>query len=411
MPGGMGSPSPPLIALNLLGTVVHAGGSLVVALLLFFLTRSMRQDYFTLWARAWAFLALAQCCLLVAFILGPIGQPFEVVYFVSEWLFVFFMVAGLRVRAGATPPRWSRAAAMPLTVAIGAAVLLSGRHPDFRFRFIPQALVLALSFAGALGYSVRLRHREGTTPGRRIVTAALAVLTLHSGQYVLAQTRTPGGGAASLADWSVLAPILDLLLQTILAFALITLATEDLHQDIEHANLALRRNRDRRAVNGPADVLTEALNRHAFVAFAAEARGEPAPAPGGSVVVVDLDDRKSINERFGHAAGDKAIRSLARAIRAVVRADDLVYRWGGDEFLVVLPGVAPDEAQRRFARFDEALRGQGALEGGGEVSASWGIAAYSPDQPVGEAVEVADRVLSDHKSARRAREVGESGTA
>jgi diguanylate cyclase (GGDEF)-like protein len=407
----MDSTSSPLIALSQVGTMVHAGGSLVVALWLLVLARSMSQDYFTLWARAWTFLALAQCFLLGAFVLGPIGQPFEVVYFVSEWLFVFFMVAGLRVRAGAMPPRWSRAAAIPLTVAIGVAVLLSGRHPDFRFRFIPEAFVLALSFAGALGYSVRLRHREGTTPGRRIVTAALAVLTLHSGQYALAQARTSEGGAASLADWSAFAPIFDLLLQTFLAFGLITLATEDLHQDLEQANRALRSTRDRRAVTGQTEVLTEALNRHAFVAFAAEARGEPAPARGGSVVVVDLDDLKAINERLGHAAGDKAIRSLARAIRAVVRADDLVYRWGGDEFLVVLPGVAPEEAERRFARFDEALRSQGAQGSGGEVTASWGIAAYSPDQPVGEAVEFADRVLSDHKSARSVREVGESGPA
>lgn len=403
-------PAPLLVALNQMGTVVQAGGSLVVALLLLFLTRSVRRAYFTLWARAWGFLALALFSLFVAFRLGALGRLFEVVYLVSEWLFAFFLIAGLRVRAGAASPRWSRAAAFPLTGALGLAFFLTGWHPNFSLRFLPQAGIMALAFAGALWCVVLLRRREGATPGRRIVTVALAVLILEFLQYIPVLAGASVASTAPPPAWSAFTPILDLLFETILAFGLITLATEDLHRDLEQANLALRSARDRLAVVARTDALTEALNRHAFVAFAAEARGEPAPARGGSVVALDLDDLKSINDRFGHAAGDTAIRSLARAIRAVVRADDLVYRWGGDEFLVVLPGVSPDEAHQRFARFDEALRGQSLPESGGELTASWGIAAYSPERPIGEAVEDADKALYDRKRNRRP-PVGGSGSA
>jgi diguanylate cyclase (GGDEF)-like protein len=107
------------------------------------------------------------------------------------------------------------------------------------------------------------------------------------------------------------------------------------------------------------------------------------------VVALEVADLEARKARLGALAGDTAVRALARAIRSVVRADDLVYRWSGGEFLVVLPGVAPDEAQRRFARFDEALRGAGAADAGLELVASWGVAPYTPDQPMAAAVEAA----------------------
>jgi diguanylate cyclase (GGDEF)-like protein len=407
----METPSPLLVALNQVGTIVQAAGTLVVALLLAFLSRSIRREYFALWAWGWAFLAGALFCLFFAFRLGPLGRPFEVLYFVGEWLFAFFLVAGLRARGGAPLVSWSRLAALPLTTALLLAIVLSGLHPSFSLRFVPQAAIMALAFAVALASVGRLRRREGATPGRRIVTVALAVLVVEFLQYVPVLARSWSTKTLPPAAWSAYAPILDLLLETVLAFGLITLATEDLHRDLEQANLALRGARDRLAVVARTDALTEALNRHAFAAFAAEARGEPAVARGGSVVAIDLDDLKSINDRFGHAAGDAAIRALARAIRTVVRADDLVYRWGGDEFLVVLPGVAPEGAKERFARFDEVLRGQGLPEAGGVLSASWGIAPYSPDRPMGEAVEAADGALYARKRARRARVLEERGPA
>ena len=56
----------------------------------------------------------------------------------------------------------------------------------------------------------------------------------------------------------------------------------------------------------------------------------------GTAVIADIDNLKSINDQFGHAAGDAAIRAVATAIRSLIRADDLLFRWGGDEFLLVL---------------------------------------------------------------------------
>jgi diguanylate cyclase (GGDEF)-like protein len=58
------------------------------------------------------------------------------------------------------------------------------------------------------------------------------------------------------------------------------------------------------------------------------------------VLIVDIDRFKSVNDTWGHAAGDKAIVSTAKAIAAAVRASDSVYRYGGEEFVVVAPGAS-----------------------------------------------------------------------
>jgi diguanylate cyclase (GGDEF)-like protein len=105
------------------------------------------------------------------------------------------------------------------------------------------------------------------------------------------------------------------------------------------------------------DTLTAVYNRRLFdreleAALARSRRsGEPL-----SVLVVDLDDLKRINDSGGHAAGDDALRALADALRATVRAGDTIFRLGGDEFAVVLPGATAEAARVVSERAQERLR-------------------------------------------------------
>src|SRR4029077_4626304 len=69
----------------------------------------------------------------------------------------------------------------------------------------------------------------------------------------------------------------------------------------------------------------------------------------------DVDDFKIINDTLGHSVGDAAIRAVARSIRSVIRADDLLFRWGGDEFLVLLVGLSEAEARLRLTQLNAAL--------------------------------------------------------
>ncbi len=104
------------------------------------------------------------------------------------------------------------------------------------------------------------------------------------------------------------------------------------------------------------DSLTGLLNRRAIQdqAGAELARGHRA-GQTVSLVLLDLDHFKSVNDRYGHPAGDAALRHVATALRANTRSYDLVGRWGGEEFLLLLPGAGTDEAAEVADRVRAAL--------------------------------------------------------
>lgn len=108
---------------------------------------------------------------------------------------------------------------------------------------------------------------------------------------------------------------------------------------------------DRLEAAAARDSLTNCLNHGAFVDAVTDALGDPT-SHGGTLLVVDADHFKSINDRFGHASGDAALKLIVAAIRASVRASDIVGRLGGEEFGIFLPGAGQLEA----TRIAEAIR-------------------------------------------------------
>lgn len=121
-----------------------------------------------------------------------------------------------------------------------------------------------------------------------------------------------------------------------------------------------------------------------------------------SAVMIDLDHFKAVNDRHGHAGGDEVLVAVARELAAAVRADDVVVRMGGEEFCVVLPGVAPAEAQRRF---DDWRRRLASLElgPGVRVTVSAGVAGLAPAGSADGLLRSADDALYAAKVAGRDR--------
>jgi two-component system chemotaxis response regulator CheY len=136
------------------------------------------------------------------------------------------------------------------------------------------------------------------------------------------------------------------------------------------------------------DALTGLPNRRALCD---QARAEISRAvrerTSVGVIMVDLDDFKSINDRFGHAAGDEALRRVAGVLQESRRAYDFTGRWGGDEFLVILPGATASQAGRVAERIRAAIHAIELPVAGtstASVRASLGVAAAIPAQsPVG----------------------------
>ncbi len=93
------------------------------------------------------------------------------------------------------------------------------------------------------------------------------------------------------------------------------------------------------------DQLTETYNRRKFDEVVA---GEQQHAESGktpfSLIMLDIDHFKKVNDRFGHSTGDQVLRHLARLLRSLIRQGDLLIRWGGEEFLILLPATLLAEA-------------------------------------------------------------------
>ena len=111
-----------------------------------------------------------------------------------------------------------------------------------------------------------------------------------------------------------------------------------------------------------------------------------------SVVLLDLDGFKAVNDAHGHAAGDEMLRAVARGLSPVVRLPDLLVRIGGDEFAVLLPNAGEDHARTVGERLVAALP-----DG---VSASFGVAQWMAPESVDALVARADDRLYAHKRAR-----------
>jgi diguanylate cyclase (GGDEF)-like protein len=125
-----------------------------------------------------------------------------------------------------------------------------------------------------------------------------------------------------------------------------------------------------------------------------------------SVVFIDLDDFKQVNDRHGHDAGDQVLRTAAERMRANLRSGDILLRWGGEEFVIILPDTAGDTASKVVARLREL--GFGQRPEGGKVTASIGVAERLADRtPDWQAlVEIADQRMYQAKMAGKDRCVG-----
>lgn len=153
------------------------------------------------------------------------------------------------------------------------------------------------------------------------------------------------------------------------------------------------------------DALTPLLNRRALLRELSRVRtfarryGSQA-----SLVYFDLDGLKAVNDRFGHAAGDAALKAVAERLAANVRESDLVGRIGGDEFAVILVQADQAVAETKAAALAAAIESEPLVFGEwtAPLHISWGVREINAEAEPEDLVAEADRAMYARKRARRA---------
>jgi diguanylate cyclase (GGDEF)-like protein len=152
------------------------------------------------------------------------------------------------------------------------------------------------------------------------------------------------------------------------------------------------------------DSLTRLANRRFFIDFLEKAMAfAKRHAQPLSVIMADLDKFKAINDTYGHQAGDQVLAAFAQVMQANIRQEDLAARFGGEEFILMLPGTPLEDATILAERLRESLENLTFPPVTTRVTASFGIAQYRPDDTFETLVKRADEALYVAKAAGRNR--------
>lgn len=242
-----------------------------------------------------------------------------------------------------------------------------------------------LLFAAVCLNLIRLAYRVGGTMVRRLTVLGFTALLAASVHDVLRELGVFSSPAGMLP--------LGYACFQVGAFAVLAIHYSRTLQDRQHQGLQLRRLTDAAARDAHSGLFTRAYLENSLNDLAADARG--------GLLFLDLDHFKAINDRFGHLCGDQIIRAVSDRIRINMRDGDIPCRWGGDEFVVYLPGTDSEDVVTLTDRLNQAF-GEIKLEHAGaiNISVSMGFAELS-DGDWRKTLERADKGLYNAKHAGR----------
>ena len=278
----------------------------------------------------------------------------------------------------------------------------------------------ALTAVGDLRGALELFHRERALSAEAMADnrdAALKQLRLHNDRErkqrdIAMLARDNQLTTAALASrelmlrvWAVAGLVMALSVVTV---GLLYRRVRATHRQLVFSQAQLR-------VQSERDPLTNLANRRHFLAVmqAEQARGRAANGFEGALLLVDIDHFKHVNDGHGHAAGDLVLCEVARRLNDAVRGDDLVVRWGGEEFLVLALKVPAAQAEVLAARILKSIGAAPVMVDGQpvQVTVSIGYARFPlpPNVlpvPWEQAINLADMALYTAKNQGRNRAVG-----
>jgi len=387
-----------------IGLAIQCVGILLITLLSIFMRSSIKSNALTYWTASWASLSLSLLSLFIGLQFASHQTIFYSFYFFGEYIFGLLFIAGCRNQmTGALLTKKHNYYLIP---AVALSLLLPHASSDLNDLFMIHAAILAVLFVVAF-FTLRAGPRtEDPSPGIQVMSVALLLLAIGVLHYLPVFGARKGlWGMTVPLSYLQYAPVFDLLFEILLGFGTVMVLMESVRREVEMANKKLLQAHDKLELLVQMDPLTEALNRHAFHSLLRRPEVGQDAVTSGSVAVLDIDNLKPINDTMGHTAGDKAIRAVARAMRSLVRADDMLFRWGGDEFLVLMFKLPEAEASRRLEKLNEILEENCERWIGMPftVTVSHGVAGFNSLTDLGQAIELADKEMYARRSRMRGR--------
>ena len=390
--------------------------AIVLLVLLFMLLRrhAGRRPYFFAWSNAWLAFAVALIALAVRYNLLPsaaardtgLGGWPGICYLIYQFGKLAFLVLLLRgtllyLKGVAHPVfglmRW-------LWAVVGAITLISvAFSPTLHAIMFWQGLcnVVVYSFCTVAMLTLPMPRRSlGTRTTGIVLAATLGLWLIYMAALLDAVIPEAhiGLNLQSLLEGPNY--YLDLTLCMLLAFGMVLVLFEDSKREIDTAHHELRIAHEQLLRESLLDSMTGAYNRRAFN----EGAGlEDAKGTFGTLVVLDMDNLKDVNDVYGHKYGDALLRHFASVLRSGLRPSDKLYRLGGDEFLVVMPRALANIAGPRIQELIASAPSLKVTDKGAliKLRASVGTANFSSVENIDIALHEADRSMYAHKRASR----------
>ncbi len=345
-----------------------------------------------LWAVAWGANAVAVAAFFAVTLLGDstlLWRPLIGLFAAGKTAFAALLLAGARYHA--QPGMGIAVPVRPVALLLlGWGAVVGLLVPALEHGRLAQALVVA-TLVGIAAVTVLHRPR---TPRSRWLGAAMAVEAVLFLHYVPLLAPSLWGAPVLDPGHFFLSALLETGAEALVALASLVALQGTVLASLHHLNQELEESQARLRHLIDVDPLTGLANRRALRPALQLAR-----QTGAAIIVLDVDDFKAINDTHGHLVGDECLKRVAAIMRACFRTQDGLFRWGGDEFLLVCPGMDLDAAWSRTAQLTRTLRNGDQFLPALRLSA--GIVALAPGGEPDAALREADTLMLATKVSRR----------
>jgi len=331
-------------------TTAQIASALMIAVFFIVLTRSVRRSELQLWVNAWLANLAALAVTVIFWFVQPAELSFLLIrvgYIFTKTLFVALLAAGawrfVRPRLGA---RESRRMIVAIAAFAGVAALLTPRLEQLG---VVQSAVIAILLGAsavlliakrvpgagwlAAGFTLRaiLGVVEAIAYGSQL--RPMPWLQQETGMFLAAHSSFDTG-----AEW-------------VIALGCVLVLYRTIQGDLIKANVDLLAAKETLQDLVDHDALTGLSNRRALPRVLREAYDT-----GATVIFFDLNDFKEINDSLGHQVGDECLKKFAQALQSSFRPTDHVFRFAGDEFVVIAPSAQPEQVIHRLDKVRERLK-------------------------------------------------------